>query len=139
MVLDYVQGGCLLDFVRKQGRFDERFCRYYLKQILQALHYIHSQGFAHRDIKPQNILIDGNYNIKIADFGFAAPIEGRDGSGLLKTKKGTKGYQAPELVNAKEGGSETYEGKVIDLFSTGVILFNLFTGFAPFEEAKIVD
>jgi len=70
MVLDYVQGGMLLDFVMNQQRFDERVCRYYFKQILQSLHYIHSEGTAHRDLKPENILIDENYDVKIADFGF---------------------------------------------------------------------
>lgn len=99
MVLDYVQGGMLLFFVMNQNRFDEKVCRYYFKQILQALHYIHSQGAAHRDLKPENILIDGNYNVKIADFGAAAPIRGRDGSGVLKTLRGTEKYMAPEILN----------------------------------------
>jgi serine/threonine protein kinase len=57
--------------------------------MLQALHHCHSKGVVHRDLKPENILLDGNYNAKIADFGFAAPIEGRDGSGFLNTVLGT--------------------------------------------------
>ncbi len=53
------------------------------------MHYIHSNGAAHRDLKPENILLDENFNVKVTDFGFAAPIQGRDGSGFLKTVLGT--------------------------------------------------
>jgi carbon catabolite-derepressing protein kinase len=57
--------------------------------MLQVMHYIHSNGAAHRDLKPENILLDENFNVKVTDFGFAAPIQGRDGSGFLKTVLGT--------------------------------------------------
>jgi serine/threonine protein kinase len=53
--------------------------------MLQVIHYFHSKGVAHRDLKPENILLDSKFNVKIADFGFAGPIQGRDGSGYLKT------------------------------------------------------
>ena len=49
--------------------------------MLLGLHYIHSKGFAHRDLKPENVLLDKDYNVKIVDFGFACPLEGRDGTG----------------------------------------------------------
>lgn len=62
------------------------------------MHYIHSSGTAHRDLKPENIMLDNQFNVRIADFGFAAPIEGRDGSGLLKTQLGTQAYMAPEIL-----------------------------------------
>ena len=64
---------------------------------MEGLDYCHSKGVTHRDLKPENILLDSNYIIKIADFGFAAPIEGRDGKGYLKTKLGTMNYMAPEI------------------------------------------
>lgn len=59
--------------------------------------YIHSKGVAHRDLKPENILFDENYNIKLADFGFAAPVFGKDDSGCLNTRLGTESYMAPEI------------------------------------------
>lgn len=59
--------------------------------------HIHSQGLAHRDLKPENVLFDSEFNLRVADFGFAAPIEGRDGKGLLKSRLGTEGYMAPEI------------------------------------------
>jgi serine/threonine protein kinase len=61
------------------------------------LDYIHQKGVTHRDLKPENILMDENYNIKIADFGFAAPLLGKDQSGTLKTRLGTESYMAPEI------------------------------------------
>ena len=78
-------------------RFEENVARYFFKQILEALDFMHNKGYAHRDLKPENILIDMNTTIKIADFGFAGPIEGRDGSGYLKTLLGTNSYMAPEI------------------------------------------
>jgi len=82
MALELITGGELFDYVAL-APFSPEMCRYFFKQTLQALHYIHSHGTAHRDLKPENILLDDQFNVKIADFGFAAPVEGRDGGGKL--------------------------------------------------------
>lgn len=97
IVLEYVKGGELWDFVGITGEFHENVCRYYFKQILSAIHYMNSSGIVHRDLKLENILLDENFNAKIADFGFAAPIEGRDGTAVLTTKLGSETYMAPEI------------------------------------------
>lgn len=84
----------------------------------------------HRDLKPENILLDENYNLKIADFGFSARLDGKDGTGFLKSSLGTEGYMAPEINEKKP-----YIGSAVDLFSAGIILFIMYTGHPPFHKA----
>ena len=129
-----VSGGELFDYVANTGPFQEPVCKYYFKQILQGVHYIHSKGFAHRDLKVENILLDCNYDIKIVDFGFACPLEGRDGTGTNRTRVGTLGYMAPEIMAKKP-----YQGQDADLFALGVILFILYSGHPPFTLANEED
>jgi serine/threonine protein kinase len=90
--------------------------------LIEGLDYVHQKGVTHRDLKPENVLFDQVFNLKIADFGFAAPIAGRDGSGQLKTKLGTESYMAPEIHARKP-----YNGASIDLFASAIILFIMFT------------
>ena len=73
-------------------------------------------------MKPENLLLDRDYVFKITDLGFAAPIAGRDGSGLLQTQLGTASYMAPEIHLGKE-----YEGSRVDLFASAIILFVILT------------
>jgi len=129
-----VLGGELFDYVANTGAFSESICRFYFKQMLQGLHYIHSAGFSHRDLKPENILLDKNYDIKIVDFGFACPLEGRDGSGFNRSVIGTPGYMAPEILD-----KHPYQGQVVDLFAVGVILFIMLTQHPPFSMANSDD
>jgi len=65
--------------------------------MIEALDYMHKKGFAHRDMKPENLLFDTKFNLKVADFGFAAALAGRDGTGKMKTILGTESYMAPEI------------------------------------------
>ena len=92
-----------------------------------AMKHIHDRKILHRDLKPENVLMDLDGYIKLADFGFAAPTMGKDGSGYLKTFLGTFLYMAPE-IHAKQ----PYEGKKVDIFALGVVLFILLTGHRPF-------
>ena len=75
-----------------------------------------------RDIKLENMLVDSNFDIKIADFGFAMANEGRDASGTLTSVLGTPGYMAPEMLE-----SQSYSGDKADIFALGVVLFSLVT------------
>ncbi|CAM6000187.1 unnamed protein product [Sphagnum balticum] len=101
--------------------------------MMNGLHYMHDTGYAHRDIKPENILLSHTFILKLADFGFSCLIKGKDGSGVLKTKLGTEGYMAPEIPSKK------YEGKSVDIFAAGVILFIMYAGNPPFEKASPTD
>lgn len=133
MVMELVTGGDLYDYVALRP-FSPEICRFYVKQMLKTLHFMHSAGVVHRDLKPENILLDSNYNLKIADFGFAAPIQGRDRSGYLKTQLGTMQYMAPEIIL-----NTPYQGNVVDLYSLGVIIFSMFSGHPPFTKAHDSD
>ena len=131
---ELVSRGELFDFVATTGAFSEKICRYYFKQLLMALHYLHSNGLCHRDLKLENILLDDEYNCKIIDFGFATEIEGRDGSGFNHTRVGTFSFFAPEFWY-----KQPYQGNVVDLFALGVILFMMYTRNRPFFEANTND
>ena len=131
---EMIAGGELFDYVANSGPFSEEICKYFFKQMLQGVHYIHSKGFSHRDLKPENILLDKMYDVKIVDFGFACPLEGRDGSGTNRSVIGTPGYMAPEILSR-----QPYQGQVVDLFALGVILFILYSGHPPFAMANEED
>ena len=74
IVLELANGGELFDFIAISGRFNESIARFYFKQLINGLNFCHQSGITHRDLKPENILLDSNYTLKIADFGFAAPV-----------------------------------------------------------------
>jgi serine/threonine protein kinase len=93
-----------------------------------------AKGYSHRDIKAENILIDGKYSLKLADFGFATHSKGKDGSDKLHTIKGTRGYMAPELIAGKP-----YIGENNDIFGVGVLLFSMVAGHPPFKKASTDD
>lgn len=131
IVLELAKGGCLFDFISSTGAFSEKIARYYFKQLLEGLDYCHRKGVAHRDLKPENVLLDENYQVKIADFGFAAPVEGRDKNGFLYTKLGTSQYMAPEILK-----DQPYIGRQVDLFAAGIILFILVAQHPPFTTAE---
>ena len=92
---------------------------------------MHNKGLAHRDLKCDNIFLDKNFNLILADFGFAAPIQGRDGEGKLKTYLGTPNYKAPEIISMKP-----YVGSQVDIFALGIVLFVMVMRCNPFGEAN---
>ena len=97
IVLELIEGGELFDFVVIKN-FRPEVCRFFFRQMLMAIHECHSLGFAHRDIKLENVLLDKNFNSKLADFTFCTPVEGSKGLNYSDTYLGTEGYMAPEII-----------------------------------------
>ena len=122
--MEYVKGNSLREYFNRGAKFDSRNAVSIMAQLLDALHYAHEQGVWHRDIKPANIIIMNNGKLKIADFGIARI----DSSNLTQAGvvMGTPGYMAPEQY-----GKDSVDWRA-DIFSAGVVLYQLLTGSRPF-------
>ncbi|KAK9182708.1 hypothetical protein WN944_025854 [Citrus x changshan-huyou] len=131
LVMEYAAGGELFGKLRR-GRLTESAARRYFQQLVSALHFCHQNGVAHRDVKPQNLLLDRDGNLKVSDFGLSALPE-QIKNGMLHTACGTPAYTAPEVV-ARRG----YDGAVADAWSCGVILFVLLAGYLPFDDSNLL-
>lgn len=127
IVMEFVQGGLLFDLCQTMGAMGEDAGRFFLAQMLDSLDYMHGKRVVHRDLKLENILIDDQLNLKVADFGFAC-YKSID---TLKSYRGTMTYMAPEIKEGKQ-----YKGTEVDVFSIGVILFIIVQGIFPFKEAR---
>jgi serine/threonine protein kinase len=127
IVMEFVQGGLLFDLCQTMGAMGEDAGRFFLHQMLDSVEYMHSRRVVHRDLKLENILVDDNLNLKLADFGFAC-YKNID---TLKSYRGTMTYMAPEIKEGKQ-----YAGTQVDMFSIGVILFIIVQGIFPFKEAR---
>lgn len=109
--------------------FPEGMCLYIMKQICDAVEFMHDSNIAHRDLKPQNILMDRSFRIKLADFGFAKSFMRKEKKISMKSHLGTPGYMAPEISLRQE-----YSAKV-DVFALGVVLFVCLSQRCPFKKA----
>ncbi|BFG36560.1 hypothetical protein CerSpe_228340 [Prunus speciosa] len=131
-IMEFAKGGELFAKISK-GRFSEDLSRRYFQQLISAVGYCHSRGVFHRDLKPENLLLDENWNLKVSDFGLSAVTEQVQPDGLLHTLCGTPAYVAPEVL-AKKG----YEGAKVDIWSCGIILFVLNSGYLPFNDQNLM-
>jgi len=123
IITDYCSKGNLAQFISKNGAMSEGPAKEIFRQVLEAVSYIHESGFAHRDIKPDNILIDSKFNIKLADLGFSIHVtEGV----MLNSFCGSLYYAAPEVLEGIP-----YNGIYADMWSLGIVLFSLLTGSLP--------
>ncbi|KAI8972483.1 kinase-like domain-containing protein [Pilobolus umbonatus] len=129
LVLEYVQGGELFEYLVSQGRLSEIEARKYFQQIIMGLDYCHRHLICHRDLKPENLLLDRDKNIKIADFGMASL---QPTGSLLETSCGSPHYASPEIVNGIP-----YDGSASDIWSCGIILYALLSGHLPFDDDNI--
>lgn len=134
-VLEYQPNGDLLEYVKK-CRFDERAARFYFGQILDAMEYLHLNGFCHRDLKIENILLDENFNLVLTDFGHTVRYQDKLGQKIFNEDSHvtTPGICPPEF-HAGYG----YKGIPMDIFALGKLLLIFVTGFNPFKSAKEDD
>jgi len=132
MVMEYIDGGDLLDVLNTQPRFREEEVRHIFRQIVCGVAFCHSLGVAHRDLKPENILIqrvkDAPVVIKVADFGLSTLTQANE---MLSTACGSPHYVAPEILNFE--GPSLYNGRESDVWSLGVILHVMLCYRLPFE------
>ncbi|XP_027366837.1 CBL-interacting serine/threonine-protein kinase 4-like [Abrus precatorius] len=132
LVVEFAAGGELFSRVYRRGRLPESTARRYFQQLVSALRFCHRNGVAHRDLKPQNLLVDSDGNLKVSDFGLSALPEQLN-NGLLHTACGTPAYTAPEILR-RSGG---YDGSKADAWSCGLILYVFLAGNLPFDESNI--
>ncbi|XP_060928827.1 serine/threonine-protein kinase SIK2 isoform X2 [Limanda limanda] len=125
LVTEYAKNGEIFDYLAKHGRLSEPEARRKFWQILSAVEYCHNRNIVHRDLKAENLLLDGHMNIKIADFGFGNFFQPGE---PLATWCGSPPYAAPEVFEGQQ-----YEGPQLDIWSMGVVLYVLVCGALPFD------
>ncbi|ESL10075.1 protein kinase A catalytic subunit [Trypanosoma rangeli SC58] len=121
LLLEFVAGGELFTHLRKAGKFPNDVAKFYSAEVILAFEYLHSSGIVYRDLKPENLLLDEQGNIKITDFGFAKRVSER-----TFTLCGTPEYLAPEVIQSRG------HGKAVDWWALGILLYEMLVGYPPF-------
>ncbi len=132
IVMEYVDGITLKEYIEQQGKIDPREALYFVTQILRALQHAHDKGIVHRDIKPQNIMLISDGTIKVTDFGIAR-FSRSETRTMTDGAIGSVHYISPEQAKGSVTDAKT------DLYSVGVMLYEMLTGTLPFQSDNAVS
>lgn len=132
IVMEYVDGISLKEYIEQQGKLGIKETVHFTMQILRALQHAHDKGIVHRDIKPQNIMLLSNGNIKVADFGIAR-FSYSDTKTMTDSAIGSVHYISPEQARG-----DTTDDRA-DIYSVGVVLYEMLTGQLPFQSDNSVS
>lgn len=132
IVMEHVEGITLKEYVQQQGKIDIREAIYFISQILRALQHAHDKGIVHRDVKPQNIMLQEDGTIKVTDFGIAR-FSRSETRTMTDGAIGSVHYISPEQAKGNITDAKT------DLYAAGVILYEMLTGSLPFQSDNAVS
>ncbi|XP_069751159.1 testis-specific serine/threonine-protein kinase 3-like isoform X1 [Narcine bancroftii] len=131
MVMELAEGGDILEHIKREGPLPEALAKTLFRQLVHAIRYCHDCGIAHRDLKCENTLLDKNFNVKLADFGFAKHL-GSGAAELSTTFCGSTAYAAPEVLQGVP-----HQSVKSDIWSMGIVLYIILCGHLPFDDANI--
>lgn len=133
IAMEFAAGGDMFEHVVRKGGLKESEARWFFQQLIVGVDYVHKMGVANRDIKLENTLLDGSPRplVKICDFGYSKHEKFQSAPG---SRVGTPAYLAPEVIMTTKGN--TYDGKIADIWSCGVMLYVMLVGAYPFERPE---
>ena len=129
IIMEYIEGGSLLDRINKNGPIAESTAKTIFFQLISAIYYIHRFNIVHRDVKVENILFDGARNVRLIDFGLS--FLKNDQHNIMHTQCGSINYAAPEMI---KGGIYSEN---VDVWSAGVVLYTMIVGKLPFNDENM--
>ena len=133
IVLEYVEGSTLKEYIKEHGALDPKSAVKLIAKVLEALEYAHNQGYIHRDVKPQNVLITDDKTVKLTDFGIA-----KDAGSQTRTYDGNNVVGSVHYISPEQAKGEIV-GKESDLYSVGIMLYELLVGKPPFDGENSVQ
>ncbi|CAI5709661.1 unnamed protein product [Peronospora effusa] len=128
IVLELCRNQSMLDLMRRRKRLSESEVKFYMRQLVEGLAYLHEKLVIHRDLKLGNLFLTSDMRLKIGDFGLATRLENLEDR--KRTMCGTPNYIAPEILSGQRGDGHSFE---VDIWSTGVVMYTLLVGRPPFE------